>query len=356
MSPARRSGDRSFPVASGRLSTLALSPRGTRLIASESKNDSRLQGRRAIWELDPAGMVEPQHLTDVPVGFSGLALTPQDELLVASTTPAGQVSLRRFPANDREAPLLHRHGLATLTSVDVARDSGSIVVAGTRGNGTSARTHVSITSANGTSRDFDLEVAICACTISPDGSTVALVATGGGREGLGTQRIELLTVSSGVRTVLADEADVDNMSPVFSRDGKFVFWIRRLQGGGGRKNCTSIREHRLGKPAESISEIAGDRDWDVREITPGAWGELYLVAVEESDAHVYRIDSAGISRITRSGSHRSLVVSADLTRSTYLYVLRTTNEGVEVPVRLTPRTADQLPERTLAPRRATLRR
>lgn len=307
-----------------------------------------------IWDLPLDGITEPQYIAAIPTDMPRMALTPNDELLVGSVRDRGQVVLQQLLTSRIEVlPLYYREADA-VSFVDIAANSGSILVVSTRKSGTPTPTHVGLVSAEGRMREFNLDIAIYGCAVSPDGGTIAVVAAGGSYEGSVRQRIELLDVASGLRTVLTDDVDVDDISPAFSRDGRIIFWIRRTHSSDGQIR-TSVREHRLGNPDGESRAIAGDRGWDVREIAPGAWGELYVVAVEKSGADVYRIDPNGVSRITHGGDHRSLVVSADLGQSTWLYALRATDGGLEVPIRLAPRTPDQHPEPLLSPRLGRLR-
>ncbi len=126
-------------LALPRLSGLALSPDGSRLVVAVARSGE--EGKKlvtALWELDPDGETEPRRLTRSAPGESGAAFLPDGSLLFTSSRPdpdagpddpRGEApALWRLPAGGGEASLLAAPP-AGVDAVAAARDSGRVVFA-----------------------------------------------------------------------------------------------------------------------------------------------------------------------------------------------------------------------------------
>ncbi|MCZ2839785.1 S9 family peptidase [Modestobacter sp. VKM Ac-2985] len=124
-------------IALPRLSGLALSPDGRRLVTSVATLDA--EGKKwqsALWEVDPAGQRVAHRLTRGATGESGPVFTPAGDLLFTSTrqdpaaTEGGgdpKPALWALPADGGEARLVLKRS-SGVSGVAVAADTGDVVV------------------------------------------------------------------------------------------------------------------------------------------------------------------------------------------------------------------------------------
>lgn len=120
-----------------RITGIALSPDGSRLIASVQEPDSKLAKYvTALWELDPDGRAEPRRITHSEQGEQAPVFEPDGSLLFVSARPdpqaaddAGEPGLWRLP------PVGEAQRIATLPggmSAPMVADTGLTVVCGSR--------------------------------------------------------------------------------------------------------------------------------------------------------------------------------------------------------------------------------
>ncbi|MCZ2827181.1 MULTISPECIES: S9 family peptidase [unclassified Modestobacter] len=124
-------------IALPRLSGLALSPDGRRLVTSVATLDA--EGKKwqsALWEVDPAGQRDARRLTRGATGESAPVFTPAGDLLFTSTRPDPATTesggdpkpaLWALPADGGEARLVLQRS-SGVSGVAVAADTGDVVV------------------------------------------------------------------------------------------------------------------------------------------------------------------------------------------------------------------------------------
>ncbi|NKX55079.1 S9 family peptidase [Arthrobacter mobilis] len=135
--PATPFHDLEHYIALPRLSTLALSADGTRLVTAVTTLDSKATGyTTALWELDPAGVQPARRLTRSAKGEAGAAFARNGDLLFTSARPGPDAeadgedtpaALWVLPAAGGEGSLLlSRPG--GVGAVWAARDADTVVV------------------------------------------------------------------------------------------------------------------------------------------------------------------------------------------------------------------------------------
>jgi dipeptidyl aminopeptidase/acylaminoacyl peptidase len=128
-------------VALGRLTSLVLSPDGSRLVAVRQEPDAK--GARyasALWQLDLAGEQAPVRLTRSDKGETSPAFRPDGSLLFVSARPEpgsdeDEAALWELPALGEPRVVARTPG--GVTSVVVARQSGTVLFGGDRLAGSS---------------------------------------------------------------------------------------------------------------------------------------------------------------------------------------------------------------------------
>ncbi|MDT4917459.1 MAG: hypothetical protein QOH89_2159, partial [Pseudonocardiales bacterium] len=120
-------------LALPRVTDLALSPDGGRLVATIGRLDEKGAERiNALWELDPAGSAEARQLTRSDKGESAPAFCPDRSLLFVSRRGAKDddepAALWRLPVSGEPEQVHARPG--GVAGVIVARDAGAVVVSG----------------------------------------------------------------------------------------------------------------------------------------------------------------------------------------------------------------------------------
>jgi dipeptidyl aminopeptidase/acylaminoacyl peptidase len=136
--PAVTAYDLDSFLALPRVSGLALSPDGSRLVTSVSTvapDGTKFQS--ALWELDPAGSAAPRRLTRSAKGETGAAFLPDGSVVFTSARPDpdakkgddrdDRAALWLLPAGGGEARLL-ADPPAGVNGLAVARESGTVVI------------------------------------------------------------------------------------------------------------------------------------------------------------------------------------------------------------------------------------
>ena len=371
-----------------RLSSLALSPDGTRLIVSAARPDGK--GKKLVstlHELDPTGGEPPHRLTRSASSESGAAFAPDGSLLFLSSRPDpsaepdsdnnGKTALWRLPAGAGEAqPLVSPPG--GVDSFAVARDSGAIVIGagsypdseneeqdagrekarkdagvgaqlfeeypfrfwdhylGPRerhlrlvqipGDDSPAGAGEDLTPSPGRSLDFS------SFDITPDGSTV--VATRLREEKEKRERFEELisvdTASGETRVLAGDEASYS--SPACSPDGRHAVAVRWGLSAPDDPADMTLRLVDL-ETGEGRDLLGGFDRWPRGPL----WGHdseaIFFTADEDGHAPVLRVDleTRAVTRLTSEGVYSDLCLSHD---GHTLHALRSTVAEPPHPVEL----------------------
>jgi dipeptidyl aminopeptidase/acylaminoacyl peptidase len=397
MAAATAFHDLSEFVALPRLSGLALSPDGTRLITSVaelSPDGARRVG--ALWEVDPGGEREAVRLTRSERGESSPAFLPDGSLLFLSGRPApddgkepgkAEPALWRLPLRGEPERLLARPG--GVGGFAVAAGSGHVAFAasllpGARGTAEDALLRESREKAKVTAilhesspvRFWDSDIGpgvphvyvgrldapdgeepvdagargqvAEGIAVSADGSLVAFTALAGPLAHDKALTVVVADSATGKWLHVLESPDHDFTSPAFTPDGRSVVCLRVTRHTWEAPGDITLWRHDLDAPH-------GD---DGRDLTPGfdQWpaapvvartGEVFFTADEQGHCPVFRLTPDGvITRLTAFGAYSDVVVSPD---GTTVYALRHTVDRPPLPVRLRADAADQEPAPLRAP-------
>ena len=379
--------DHSRYAALPRLSGLALSVDGTRLVTTVSTPDTA--GKRyvpALWEVDPTGERPARRLTRGATGESAPVWTPDGDLLflsarpdpdAAEPPPDAPTALWRLPAAGEAHVLGARPG--SIGAVAVARDAGTVVVAAMtlpgavtgedderrraarRDAGVSGILHAGspvrfwdhdlgpdaprllVLDPGGTWRDLTPDpggaLVEGGFDVSPDGATVVSTWTvplrGGGTRSL----LVAIDTATGERRTLADDPAAEFSAPVVSPDGTRVACLRESLSTPADPPAIALVVLPLagGEPVEAAP------GWD-RWPTSARWtpdGALVVTADEEGRAPVFRIeDGAVVPLTTDHGAHTDVQVSPD---GAHVHALRSAVDAPPAPVRLDARAPGRPP-------------
>jgi hypothetical protein len=147
--------------------------------------------------------------------------------------------------------------------------------------------------------------------LTPDGSV--LLASVGVREARG-DRSTLVTIdlSSGQRTVLFDDVDVDHESPALSHDGRTIAWVRTVRSTPAGANQQEVWT--AGIDGSDARRVATDWDrWPSELVFEHGDGALLAVADQDGRAPVFRIplDGGAVEQLTHDDwAYSSLRVAA----------------------------------------------
>jgi dipeptidyl aminopeptidase/acylaminoacyl peptidase len=383
-----------------RLSGLALSPDGTRLVTAVAERSP--DGKRytsALWEVDPGGQRPARRLTRSAPGEAQPAFLPDGRLLFSSRRP----DLEAEPDDDAEDRtalwLLPEAGEARLIArrsgdvavLAVARDSGDVVFLASSLPGAGgvkederrrqARKEAGVTAILHETHpvrhwDHDIgpdELHVLAAgqmplgdgrltaiedltpapegrvrervAISPDGGTIAV----GWKvdDGPAANRISIALLSGSGEQRLVEEAERDLLEPAFAPDGRRLACVREDLGDWDTAPHRTIvlvdiatGEHRDLLPDTTL--------WPSAPVFSPAGDTLFFVADDAGRAPVFRLDLAAgtLTRLTGSGAYTDVVVSPD---GRSVYALRSAVDAPPAPVRIDPDQAEQEPVRLLGP-------
>ncbi|MFN8074242.1 MAG: prolyl oligopeptidase family serine peptidase [Kineosporiaceae bacterium] len=407
--PATPFGDLDAYLALPRLSGLALSPDGTRLVVGAAALvPDATRYVSALWEVDPTGSRPARRLTRGTKGAGNPVFAPDGSLLFLSARPDPDAkdsgdddppALWVLPVDGGEARVLARRP-GGIGDVKVAVASGTVVV-------TSDTLPHSVTAEDDEQRrkarkerkvsallhesypvrywDHDLgpgqtrlltaawpegldEATLelrdltpapgraldeLGYDVSPDGAWVAtswqVLERGGRRESLA-----LLDVATGTWRLLLDDPAREYGSPRFSPDGsKLAVTVF------GRPSDVDPPSVVLG--VADLTGLQPDAQPEVRVLT-GAWDRwpsdpvwspdsstIYVTADDDGRAPVFAVDVATgeVTRLTGDhGAYSDVQVSAD---GAYLYAMRSAVDSPALPVRLNAGTPVQQPVTLQAP-------
>ena len=338
-----------------RVTELALSPDGSRLVAgvAELSGDGD-EFVSALWEIDPTGADGPVRLTRSTAGESGPAFGPDGALyFVSARTPEHDddpPALWRLPVSGEAERVLSRPG--GISAVRVAGETGTLILATAALPGTvgadgdadrrATRKKIKTSAVLHTSSpvrywDHDLgpdEGRLLAWTpgsepvdltplpgraldearfeVTPDGHTVIVSWFGRQSPGFPKAALVAIDVASGERRILAEDPSASFGFPAISPDGRHVVCVRSA-------DCTVDEPWQVSLllvdlDSGATRELVADPDvWPGSPVFGADAGTVFFLADEQGQAPVFRLDvaSGGITRVTSSGHHTSLLVTPD---------------------------------------------
>jgi dipeptidyl aminopeptidase/acylaminoacyl peptidase len=371
-------------VALPRVSGLALSPDGSRLVATVDQPDQkRARYVSSLWEIDPAGRREAVRLTWSAKGESSPAFLPDGSLLFVSSRADGEeeeAALWSLQAGGEARPLARYPG--GVGGALVAADAGSVLVRASRpvgadGDGAerrAARKERGVTAILHTGMpirfwdhevgdvsprlllvepdrpapvdlapDARFELGEAGYDISADGRTVVTTWSIRRRGGRTRQAVAVIDVPTGTRRLLEAGGDVDLDGPRLSPDGRRLAVAHQADGDFETILTHELRLHDLADTAAPTVEVelgdvfAQEYRWahDGRTLyVSGDWrGRGVLLAVDAASGRVTR-------RLACDASYGALYPAPD---GGTLYALRSAVDSPPSPVRLDVSREDQAP-------------
>ncbi|MFI6638417.1 S9 family peptidase [Streptomyces sp. NPDC050504] len=395
--------DLSTFVAQRRVTRLALSPDGGRLVAAvQQLNAEGTAYVSGLWELDPEGEHEPRRLTRSAKGESAPAFAPDGTLLFLSgrenTDPAAEpdekdpgATLWALPGRG-EAERVARHP-GGIHGFAVARDSGALAYTGALLPGAAdADAHAKLTEARAKAKvtailfesgptrywDHDLgpaenhtfvrpaatdatadatavdaggqgPVGQADAVLSPDGTRVAHTRRVVGRvPGESRDAVVVADAATGEELRVVERPGHEYSAPLFTSDGTGLLCSRLLRETYETPYDVTLVRVDLATGEET--DLLPDFDNWPREaaVAPRADdATIWFAADEQGHAPAFRLDPDGtVTRLTASGAYGSLVPAPD---GRTLYALRNAPDAPPAPVRLDQAAADQTPVPLKAP-------
>ncbi|MFE3520941.1 prolyl oligopeptidase family serine peptidase [Streptomyces sp. NPDC059161] len=389
--------DLSAFLATPRVTALALSPDGNRLVAAvQSLNGEGNRYVSGLWEIDPAGGREPRRLTRSHKGESAPAFAADGTLYflsgredsdpgAAEGTAEGS-AVWALPASG-EAALIARHpgGIAGFT---LARDTGTLAyTAGLLPGAADAEAHgklrkdradakvTAILYESGLTRFWNRDlgpdeahtfvrtgddgaavdaggqgfVSEADTALSPDGTRVAHTRFEHGRVPDDHRTVVVVAdATTGERLHVVDRAGYAYGAPLFTADGTGLICARQLRETYEEPYSWALVRIDLASGAES--ELMPDfPNWPAGAVVSPRPDEaaLWFTADELGHRPVFRRDPDGtVTRLTVSGAYTSLCVAPD---GRTLYALRSAVDAPPTPVRLDAAEPDQEPAELKAP-------
>jgi dipeptidyl aminopeptidase/acylaminoacyl peptidase len=374
-------------VALPRITGLALSPDGRRLVASVQAPDPK--GARyvsALWEI-PLGGGEPLRLTRSAKGENMPAFRPDGSLVFTSSRPdaeegeedADDAALWLLPPAG-EARVLARSAGGVSAPV-VASAAGTVVVTGSRLAGTgpgdddaerrktrkdrriTAILHtgmpirhwdtelgdtsprVLVTDGAGELRDIAPDagrgLTNADYSISADGRTIATTWRSRRRGGGFPYEVWLVDVETGDRRVLAADEDIQHEAPRISPDGRLVALLSQTDGAYDTPFTYDLRILAV-DGGNGVSVPLGDL-YPVEWVWAADGATLFVSGDLHGRGAVLAVDPATgavRNRLAADASYSSLAPSPD---GSALYALRSAVDAAPAPVRLDPAASDQEP-------------
>jgi dipeptidyl aminopeptidase/acylaminoacyl peptidase len=382
-------------IAVPRVSGLALSPDGTRLVTTVAALDPEgVRWTTSLWQVDPTGEQPAVRLTRSRKGETSPEFLPDGSVLFTSQRPDpdakeskddAPAALWVLPAGGGEARLAATRA-GGINRIAVAREAGTVIASSPTLPGAAdgaedeqrrkARKDKKVSAilhsgypirywdhdlgpdeprliAGAVDADQQLTWSELTPTpgraldhadydVSADGRTV--VTTWRVAEPRGEHRSTVAVLRDGERTELVGDAEHEYGSPVLSPDGTRVACTR-----SSRSTPQEPEDARL--VVLPLDGSAAPRDvapeWDrwaiERRWTPDGTA-LIVTADDEGGSPVFRIDvtTGVVVRLTGDhGAYTDLRVSPD---GDHVYALRSAIDAAPAPVRLDARTPDQKPE------------
>jgi dipeptidyl aminopeptidase/acylaminoacyl peptidase len=389
-------------IALQRVSTLALSPDGTRLVTSVSSLDpTKTKYVSALWEVDPAGVRPARRLTRSAKGESGAAFLPDGSIVFTSARPDPDAkedddetaALWQLPAGGGEARVIATRP-GGISGIEVARDTGAILVSSPTMPGAvtseddenirksrkdrkvTAILHESYpvrfwdhdlgpdaprllvgphpgeerTELRDITPDAERTLAFggdLSYDISADGSTVLSLWTvpeAGGRR----ETIAAIDVASGERRLLFDDADHEFGSPRISPDGATAAVVMTSRGDVDTAPDMWIILVDLATGETRRLTESWDR-WPSRPVWAPDGSALIVAADEQGSSPLFRVDvtTGEATRLTGDrGSYTDPQVSPD---GSQVYALRSGYDSPAALVRVDAATPNQQPTYLLGP-------
>jgi dipeptidyl aminopeptidase/acylaminoacyl peptidase len=393
--PATPFHDLGAYVALPRLSGLAVSPDGRRLVTGIAEKSA--DGKKyvsALWELDPTGERDARRLTRSAPGESAPAFLPDGTLLFSSrrTDPTASPDekpeelsrLWALPPGGEARPVAARG--SGISSFAIARDAGDVLFLASVLPGSAsaeeddrrrkARKDAGVNAILHDRHpvrywDHDLgpqqsrlfnagqlppDGALTdprdltpvpdgrvdeGLSVSADGRTVAIVWRLADKPAADRPSVAVLDAATGDRKLLVEEPEIVFYAPVLSPDGGAVVSLR--EGMGSYDEA----------PIRTLWHVDVETGTG-RDLLPGATTSptppvfspdgryLYFAADELGHAPVFRLDLTDdtVVRLTASGAYSDVVVSPD---GATVFALRSAIDQPPTPVRLDATTPDQEP-------------
>ncbi|GAB2465510.1 prolyl oligopeptidase family serine peptidase [Jatrophihabitans fulvus] len=394
-------------LAHDRVTDLALSPDGTRLVATvQTLNADGDAFVSSLWELDPSGRSDARRLTRSKEGESGPVFAADGSLLFTSARPAPKAptsgdddaaapdddvpALWRLPAVGEAERVLTRPG--GIAGVRAARHGDRVVLGSDTLPGatdakdeaarrkarkdlkTTAILHTAspvrfwdhdlgpdetrLLSWDGAGEPVDLTpepgraLDEASYVISPDGTTVVSSWARPTTPGFPHAALVAIDTATGERRTLAQDDSATFEAADVSPDGRWALAVRHGDCTPDEPWTTSLRLVELA--TGEGRELVGDPDVQPSSARFGAdAGTVYFTADEQGHAPVFRLDVASDTwtRVTASGHYTSLRVAAD---GTTLYALRDAWDSPPRPVRLDGSATDGEPAHLPAPGEASV--
>ena len=379
-------------LAVARVSALALSPDGSRLVATVAQlAPGGEKFVSALWEIDPTGQVDAVRLTRSDKGESAPVFHSDGSLLFLSGRDADDTdppALWRLPlAGEAERVIVRPGGVAAIA---VASAAPSVAItsktlpgsadAETDGRRRAARTGAAVSAILHTSTpvrfwDHDLgpdELRLYATPglddaiglrdltpapgraldeagfiLTPDGSSIITSWFVPDAPGLPRGQLVAIDTATGARRVLADHADASFTDPEVAPDGRRVVCVREQQTTYEHGPRFSLWLIDLDTGAGR--ELVADPDvWPTAPAFSADGRSIFFLAAELGHQPVFRLDvaTATVNRVTASGHYTNLQVAPD---GRTLYALRDAVDSPPRPVRLDGTATDTRPMMLAAP-------
>jgi dipeptidyl aminopeptidase/acylaminoacyl peptidase len=377
-------------IGLSRVTGLALSPDGRRLVASVSAlNEDGNKLVSSLWELDPSGSSDARRLTHSKKGERSPVFRSDGALLFVSERDGDDddpPALWELPSvGEAQRVLARPGGIASLTP---ARGSSTVVVGSPVLAGAAdaeadekrrkARKDAKVAAVLHTQSpvrtwDHDLgpaQIRLYATTsfdddpieltadpgraldeagvaVTPDGRTVVTTWFVLDEAGLPRAQLRAIDTASGEQRVLADDPEASFGEPAVSRDGKSVVCLR--EDIGGYDVAPRVSMWLIDLESATRRELLQDQDvWPRSPMFDADDTAIFFIADERGHAPVFRLDlvTQQVTRVTASGHYDALQIAPD---GRTVYALRDHVDSPPRPVRLDATATDGEPTPLPAP-------
>jgi dipeptidyl aminopeptidase/acylaminoacyl peptidase len=367
-------------LALSRVTDLALSPDGTRLVATIASLDH--EGAAfvsALWEIDPTGVGAARQLTRSAKGERAPAFRPDGALLFVSGRDADDAepaALWQLPVAGEASRVLTRPG--GISAICVAPASGTVVVsspvlpgsigtedderrrAARKAAKVGAVLHTStpvrywdhdigpdelrlfatdpVSDAGADSDAVDLTpvpgraLDEAGFTVAPDGSCVFTSWFVLEEAGLPRAKLVAIDAVSGAQRVLAEDPQASFGEPAVSPDGRWVVSVREQDTTYENPPLVCLWLVELAS-GEGRALVVDPEIWPGSPVFSADGASIYFLADERGHRPVFRLDLASGEhrRLTEAGHYASVRVAPD---GAALYALRDAVDAPPTPVRV----------------------